>query len=341
MRIYISMMSEAEDLYDAIFDARRQISLDRINKAPWYSEKTMKAVDGNFLSIQNVYAGRTGLLELHDAGVSALLEAGAGPNGHGIQKVRGLWEVREKLQNPFIRHGRMQNTLDSLSEMKPEDWNALSPSDMLNISHAAIHKMIVCKKQLGGMSMSLKAAVPMVADTAITWASMERSAEEKVLPQMLRATYARCQSTSGMEQYEQYTLLAARSAAAAAFDLQRRENIRALIVEPGKPPRDARVDCSSEGALKELVGGRPKVTVLQPENVTMIAHSAYRKSEGLPVNRNVEGEDVHGTFVLTGTDEEGRFSSLSDKQVKNLAEKMKVRENVLFHEKTISFNFDR
>lgn len=318
MKIYVSVLNEAEDLYNAAFGAKRMVA---------HGGLEMKAADENFTNIQQVYAGRSSMLSLNHHGVPALIEAGAGSNGPGIKKVRSLWTM----QNQLLHHPRTvretQECLKKLKGLKPYEWNAFSPVDMTHIAHAAIEKMVGCRREMGNFNLSLNAAYAMAVEQVITYASMERPEEEKMLPQNMRATYARSIiADTTIEKYERYLQLAARGVACAAFDLQHRENLRALIVEPGQPPHDARIDGSNE-AIQRLVGGDYETYGLDYNTAMNCLRQDKCWNRPISPNRRVaEFGMVNGTFVLAGIKDGGNFCSLLDKAVKHWSEVLKKPE---------------
>lgn len=317
MKIYVSVLNEAEDLYNAAFGAKRIVQ----------QGLAIKATDENFTNIQQVYAGRSFMLSLNHLGVPALIEAGAGANGPGIKKVRSFLTMQNQLLHHPQTAKETQECLKKLKELKPYEWNGLSPSDMLHIAHAATIQMIGCRRKIGNFNLSANAAYEAAVEQVITYASMERPEEEKMLPQNMRATYARSLiADTTIEKYERYLHLAARGVACAAFDLQNRENIRALIVEPGQPPHDARIDGSNE-TIRRLVGGDYETYGLD-YNIAMncLRQDKCRNRPISPNRRVTEFGMVNGTFVLAGVKDGGIFCSLSDKALKHWSEVLKKPE---------------
>ena len=82
--------------------------------------------------------------------------------------------------------------------------------------------------------------------------------------------------------------------------------INILVVEPGRPPRPARVDYSLE-TFSQLVGGELAMGCFLPHRV-MLLYNEDANRQGLPPNRcnPFVNECISGTFLLCGlSDEEG------------------------------------
>ena len=90
--------------------------------------------------------------------------------------------------------------------------------------------------------------------------------------------------------------------------------INILVIEPGKPPRPARVDYSPE-TLSQIVGGELAMGCFLPQRV-MLIYNEDASRQGLPPNRyNPFVKDcISGTFLLCGLSDEEGFCSLSPAQ---------------------------
>ena len=78
--------------------------------------------------------------------------------------------------------------------------------------------------------------------------------------------------------------------------------IRVMIFEPGKEPYTAVLEDSLEHR-QALVGGEIECISLPHE--TVLCCNAGGKWMGLPVNRQLRNDTIHGTFFLYGDTPEG------------------------------------
>ena len=88
--------------------------------------------------------------------------------------------------------------------------------------------------------------------------------------------------------------------------------IRVMIFEPGKAPYTAVLEDSLEHR-KALVGGEIECISLPHE--TVLCCNAGGKWMGLPVNRPLRNDTIHGTFFLYGDTPEGHGVSLTEEQI--------------------------
>lgn len=90
--------------------------------------------------------------------------------------------------------------------------------------------------------------------------------------------------------------------------------INILVVEPGKPPRPARVDNSLE-TFSQIVGGGLAMGCFLPQRVVLVYNEEARR-QGLPPNRYnpFVNECISGTFLLCGLGDEDGFCSLTPAQ---------------------------
>ena len=93
-----------------------------------------------------------------------------------------------------------------------------------------------------------------------------------------------------------------------------KHEINILVVEPGRPPRPARVDYSLE-TFSQLVGGELAMGCFLPQRV-MLLYNEDANRQGLPPNRcnPFVNECISGTFLLCGLSDEEGFCSLSPAQ---------------------------
>lgn len=87
-----------------------------------------------------------------------------------------------------------------------------------------------------------------------------------------------------------------------------------LVVEPGRPPRPARVAYSLD-TFSQLVGGELSMGCFLPQRVMLLYNEDARR-QGLPPNRYSPHmkECISGTFLLCGLSDEDGFCSLSPAQ---------------------------
>ena len=88
--------------------------------------------------------------------------------------------------------------------------------------------------------------------------------------------------------------------------------IRVMIFEPGKEPYTAVLEDSLEHR-QALVGGEIECISLPHE--TVLCCNAGGKWMGLPVNRQLRNDTIHGTFFLYGDTPEGHGLSLTENQI--------------------------
>jgi len=97
-------------------------------------------------------------------------------------------------------------------------------------------------------------------------------------------------------------------------ELQMAQEINVLLVEPGKAPRQARVEDTLD-AFEKIVGGPIEAGCYLPQRVMLICNGEG-KNMGLPPNRphpNDSGGTIFGTFLLCSFEGE-RFASLTAAQ---------------------------
>ena len=88
--------------------------------------------------------------------------------------------------------------------------------------------------------------------------------------------------------------------------------IKVMIFEPGKEPYTAVLEDSLEHR-QALVGGEIECISLPLE--TVLCCNATGKWMGLPANRKLGNDTIHGTFFLYGDTPEGYGVSLAEKQI--------------------------
>ncbi len=94
------------------------------------------------------------------------------------------------------------------------------------------------------------------------------------------------------------------------------QDINVLVVEPGKDPCPAQVPNTFE-AFEEIVGGPVDTGCYLPQRVIMVCQENGRE-KGLPVNRAHPGtgENIFGTFLLCGFEDNSLISLTADQQAK-------------------------
>lgn len=90
------------------------------------------------------------------------------------------------------------------------------------------------------------------------------------------------------------------------------KRIKILIVKPQKKPYIEVIDNTLE-AFQSAVGGYIEVVPID-ENILLVCNEEGR-IEGLPFNREVGGCKIVGTFIITSSNAEGDFISLSEEQI--------------------------
>lgn len=91
------------------------------------------------------------------------------------------------------------------------------------------------------------------------------------------------------------------------------KEINILVVEPGKPPRPARVRNTLKD-FEQIVGGAVETGCYLPQRVMLVCRDR-ESAPGLPPNRRTtnKGEYISGTFLLCGF-KDSRFTSLTPMQ---------------------------
>ena len=101
------------------------------------------------------------------------------------------------------------------------------------------------------------------------------------------------------------------------------ENIRVLVVEPGKDPEVRTIENSLEG-IQEIVQGYIECVTLRDkagEDLVLICNEEG-KIRNLPMNAMIPEIDdmIFGTFLIAGTDRD-EFASLTDEQIFEMNER--------------------
>ena len=93
--------------------------------------------------------------------------------------------------------------------------------------------------------------------------------------------------------------------------MKKEKKIRVLIFEPNKAAREA-IIANELKVLQKLVGGYIEL-VRVTGDVLLICNEEFLLFDFEP-NRSINGQVIHGTFVLV-TDDNEEFGSLSDKNI--------------------------
>ena len=104
--------------------------------------------------------------------------------------------------------------------------------------------------------------------------------------------------------------------------------INILVVEPGRPPRPARVDYSLE-TFSQLVGGELAMGCFLPQRV-MLLYNEDASRQGLPPNRcnPFVNECISGTFLLCGLSDGKGFWFLSPAEQEDTRHFNKLKNHI-------------
>ena len=91
-----------------------------------------------------------------------------------------------------------------------------------------------------------------------------------------------------------------------------KRTIRILVFEPGRVPYPVMLEDSLKNR-QALVGGEIECISLPLE--TVLCCNANGKFGGLPANRQLGNDTIHGSFFLYGDSPEGRGVSLNENQI--------------------------
>ena len=108
------------------------------------------------------------------------------------------------------------------------------------------------------------------------------------------------------------------------------ENIRVLVVEPGKDPEVRVIENSLEG-IQQIVQGYIECVTLRDkagEDLVLICNEEG-KIRNLPMNAMIPEIDdmIFGTFLIAGTDRD-EFASLTDEQIFEMNERFMLNGRV-------------
>lgn len=95
--------------------------------------------------------------------------------------------------------------------------------------------------------------------------------------------------------------------------------IDVVIVEPLRQPYSTKID-NGLVPLQQKVGGFIEMVSAFDDSCVIICNEEG-KLRGLPLNREINGDIIAGTFVIAGTNDEGDFTSLSDEQIEKYKKK--------------------
>ncbi len=109
----------------------------------------------------------------------------------------------------------------------------------------------------------------------------------------------------------------------AVPDVDKYAKVSVLIIEPQKPPYEARIYCEPYSFCEE-VGGNTAVWYPFKDSAVVLANANGRKS-GLPYNRTIDGEPYYGTIVIASMNGRRCFVSLTEEQ--------KMRYSQMFSDK--------
>ena len=107
--------------------------------------------------------------------------------------------------------------------------------------------------------------------------------------------------------------------------------MKVLLIEPGKPPRQAIIPQTLE-AMQKAVGGLIQAVYPFDDPVALICNEEA-KLEGLPLNRALRDENgniydiIAGTFFLCGAPPDSEdFTSLTDEQLAHYSNRFRFIE---------------
>ncbi len=114
----------------------------------------------------------------------------------------------------------------------------------------------------------------------------------------------------------------------AVADVDKFAKVDVLIIEPRKPPYEARIYCEPYSFCEE-VGGNTAVWCPFKDSAVVLANANGCKS-GLPYNRTIDGEPYYGTIVIAGMNGRRCFVSLTEEQKKGYSQMFNDKEKDSF-----------
>lgn len=103
-------------------------------------------------------------------------------------------------------------------------------------------------------------------------------------------------------------------------------NLKVLVVEPYKLPKEKMIKNTLEEKQKIVEGYIEYAYMLDDPNVALICNEEG-KMEGLSLNRDIGHDIIAGTFIIVGDNDTGEDRSLTDEQIAKYKER--------FNEKSI------
>ncbi len=93
------------------------------------------------------------------------------------------------------------------------------------------------------------------------------------------------------------------------------EEIKGLLVEPYKLPREVSIENTLE-EKQRLVGGNIECTYLLNDNEVVLVCNEEGKMLGMDLNRDIGHDIIAGPFLILGDNQDsGDFESLTEKQI--------------------------
>lgn len=96
--------------------------------------------------------------------------------------------------------------------------------------------------------------------------------------------------------------------------MKKEQQIRILVVEPGKAPYAATIENTLEG-MQSVVGGYIEYVPLTDDWTASLYCNDEGKINGLPPNRRLGNDIIAGTFFICGSDDGEYDCSLTDEQI--------------------------
>lgn len=105
-----------------------------------------------------------------------------------------------------------------------------------------------------------------------------------------------------------------------------RQNMLVLVVENNKNPELKRIP-NRLNTLRKIIGNE-HIEVIKYKDV-LIVYDDEALKKLLPVNRNLDGFNIRGNFVITGNDVKNRdFKGLTEEQIKIYKIKLELENNI-------------
>lgn len=114
----------------------------------------------------------------------------------------------------------------------------------------------------------------------------------------------------------------------AVPDVDRYAKVEVLIIEPQKPPYEARIFCEPYSICEE-VGGNTAVWYPFKDSAVVVANAKGGESE-LPYNKTIDGKPYYGTIVIASVNGRRCLVSLTEEQKNRYSEMFSGNEKDSF-----------